>query len=257
MLTRKSFGFLYRATLSRYSLGGCVTAAIHSPVVKTIIRSFFVLFLCTAALAARGQTQAGAPSLIGVWELQGTREDGTGSVYTFRPDGVLVITSSLMSDFDAQAEGNELRASAVDSRGHAESVRIHASANSLNFQQKGQPESWIRVGPAVAGQPAFAGLWAIDQSAPSERKRKNDEISQLIRQNMRLRITPVDAIGKQWKVRMRCPIENSGGSYTVQGTKIIMQFSGKVWVASYRMQGNNLYLTRQGETSDTIFERAE
>ncbi|MFB3915642.1 MAG: hypothetical protein ACE14M_02865 [Terriglobales bacterium] len=220
----------------------------------SILLVFVYAAVITTAAQAPGQT-----SLIGNWELQGAREGGMGSVYTFRPDGALVITSSLMLDFQAQAKGDEVLARVAGEKGGAQSVRIRASGDSLTYLQKGQPQSWVRLGTPVPGQPAFAGLWAVDQSAPSER-RKNDEIAQLIRQNMRLKITPASAstgTGPEWNVRIRCPIENSGGSYTVQGNRVVMMYNGKVLVATFRLEGNKLYLTRHGDNAQTVFERAD
>jgi hypothetical protein len=213
-------------------------------------------------LASMAQT-APADQLIGSWELQERSAQGMGTTYEFRADSALVISTGVMVDIDVRLQGDELVGTVLSKRGHEEPVRIRAIGDSLSYiEGRDEPQRWIRVRRAAPGQPAFAGLWAVDKSVPLKGKRKNDETAQLMRDNMRIQImladaAPGSASGALWRVRMRCPLENSGGSYTVQANKLIMQYGGKVWVAAFRFDGNTLHLIRRGESAESVFGRVE
>jgi hypothetical protein len=70
-----------------------------------------------------------------------------------------------------------------------------------------------------------------------------------MRKNMRLVITP------QGKLLVRLPQHSEFGAFTVQDNRILMQYGGKVWVATFRFDGDTLYLLRRGENAEGAFDR--
>jgi len=230
-------------------------------IIKLHALGLLVWGLCLTAVA---QVSPPEQRLVGSWELQERSDDGMGTTYEFRADSSLVITTGVMVDFDARVQAEELVGTIPVQRGAAHQIRMRVDGGSMTYvQDRDAPQKWTRLHKAIPGRPAFAGLWAVDQSAPLKKKQKNDELAQLLRDNTRLLITPAPAVpsgasgaeATGWKVRMRCPIENSGGSYTVQGSKLIMQYGGKVWVAAFRFDGNTLHILRQGDNVETVFDR--
>lgn len=229
------------------------------------MRKLFHVLICLLLLAGVLLAQSGAPAsvserdaarLIGTWE--GHTPDGMSATISFRDDSNMTFSPGATVDFVAQPQGNELVATVAVPGVSSQLVRIRAEGDRLTYTAIEAPaQQWVRVGKAVAGQPAYVGKWAIDPFAPvqvdKKKKKKRQEdfplISSEVRTAVRLVITP------EGKVRLRLPVRTDFGAFNVQGNKIIMQYGGKVWVAAFRFKGEELYLRFSGADVESEFER--
>jgi hypothetical protein len=215
--------------------------------------------LCALLFASPALAQSLEQRIIGTWEGQERAEGGLGAILSFRPDGTMTIASGMMLDLAGRIQGDELVATTVQERDSVREIRIRAAGDTLTYTQgNSPPQKWVRLGMPAAGQPALAGTWMIDPTMPAPRAKKkkkadadSDEIAQALRQSMRLVITPAG------KVRFRALTHADGGTFTVQGSKLIMQYTGRVVVATFRFDGDKLYMAHPGDESERLFQRAE
>ena len=231
------------------------------------MHKIFVLIVRLALLAGAALAQTNVPGsanppdaalLIGTWD--GRTPDGMGATISFHGDSSMTFSPGVMIDFTAKPQGDELVATVASPGAPSQSVRIRAEGDRLTYTASNAPaEHWARLGKAVAGQPPYAGKWAIDQSVPppvdkkKKSKKADSTLSEMseVRNSMRMVITP------EGKARLRVPARTDFGAYNVQGNKLLMQYGGKVWVATFRFDGGTLYLLRRGEAEEIAFERAQ
>jgi hypothetical protein len=232
------------------------------------MHKIYLLVVCLALSTGVALAQTNVPAsanlpdaalLIGTWD--GRTLDGMGATLSFRDDNSMTFSPGAMIDFTAKPQGNELVATVAFPGAPSKSVRIRVDGDHMIYTvNNAPPEHWVRLGKAVAGQPSYAGKWAIDQSVPTpadKKKKKNKKsdytISEMAetRNSMRMVITP------EGKARLRVPMRSDFGAYNVQANKLIMQYGGKVWVATFRFNEGTLYLLRRGEDDEIAFERAQ
>jgi len=231
------------------------------------MHKIFLLVVCLALFAGASLAQTTVPAsanppdaalLIGTWD--GRTPDGMGATISFHDDSSMTFSPSVMIDFITKPQGDELVATVASPGAPPQSVRIRAEGDRLTYKaSNAPPEYWARLGKAVAGQPPYAGKWAIDQSVPPavDKKKKSKKADYTIsemaeaRNSMRMVITP------EGKARLRIPMRIDFGAYNVQGNKLLMQYGGKVWVATFRFDDGTLYLLRRGEAEEVAFERTQ
>jgi hypothetical protein len=205
-----------------------------------------------SALAA---AQMDATRLAGTWETPAI--NGTVTTLYFQANGQLTVSSSAVQEFSTYRQADELVGIV---RGSPEyEVRLRITAGELTYTPAGAPpQRWVRLGQSLPGAP-FAGVWALAPSElqPLKRKKRNQAkaaspyefIPPEIRANIRMLITP------EGQVRIRMPLETHGGSYTIQGDKLILLYSGRVQVSAFRFEADALHLLAQGDAADTVFAR--
>ena len=194
--------------------------------------------------------------LVGVWEGRERFEEDLGTTLVFYSGGAMAMASGVMTNFRGQVIKDELVAQIESLSGFPQQLRIRATGDRMTYIMGDVPQQWVRVGKAVAGQPAWVGTWAFDSVASSHKSRKHTdperlETEQLMRSNMRMVIS-ADGSG-----RLRFPVSGDNGTYTVQGIKLTMQYGGRVSIASWRIDGNTLYLLYPDRQTETAFDRIQ
>jgi hypothetical protein len=198
--------------------------------------------------------------LVGSWEGRDRDSDGMGTTFVFGPRGTLEASRGLINNFQGQSQGAELIAQVRSAEGNMQQVHIHASAGNLTYATEGggAVQEWIRVGSAVAGQPAWAGAWAFDHLGPSPGKKKKMKIrgsgaaQELMREGMRMIITP------EGKGRLRFPVDSKIGAYVLQGdNRLVLQYEGRSLFMSWRLEGNTLYLLGEDAKRESAYDRVQ
>jgi hypothetical protein len=191
--------------------------------------------------------------LIGVWEGRSRSEEDLGETVEFRAGGAMTITSGMMLNFAGRVLKDELVAVVESLSNVPQEVRIHASGDRMTYTVAGAPQQWVRVGKPLSGQPAWVGSWAFD-SAPMRKSHKRAdgermEIEQMMRANMRMVIAP------DGKGRLRFPMSAQNGAYNVEGNRLILQYAGRVAVATWRFEGDTLFLVYVNSQTESAFDR--
>jgi hypothetical protein len=177
----------------------------------------------------------------------------------FGPRGTLETTRGVINNFQGRVDGNKLVTQIVSADGKPQQLQIQASGDNLTYTAEGGvPQEWIRVGTAVAGEPAWVGAWAFDHlgSVPGKKQKKmkirgSGAAQELMRESMRMVIAP------DGKGRLRFPVDSNIGAYALQPGRLILQYSGRSLFMTWRLEGNTLYLLGESAKRESAYDRAQ